>query len=87
MNKIICGGLNNYMLKLSDYAIQKGISYRTAYNHFKRNLIPNAVQMKSGAIYINENSVVREDDVWVNVTKLLKDRGYIIGKDEYEINR
>ncbi len=82
MKKIIFRGLNKYMLKLSDYAIQKGISYRTAYNHFKRNLIPNSIQMDSGAIYINENSILKEDDIWVNVTELLREKGYTIRKDE-----
>lgn len=82
MKKIINPRLNKYMLKLSDYAIQKGISYRTAYNHFRRGLIPNAIQMDSGAIYINENSVVKEDDIWINLTEMLREQGYIIRKDE-----
>jgi predicted site-specific integrase-resolvase len=40
-------------MKLSDYARQRGITYRTAWNHFKSGKIENAVKdSKSGRIFI-----------------------------------
>jgi hypothetical protein len=38
------------MKKLRTYAEQHGITYRTAYNHFKRGLITGAYQLETGTI-------------------------------------
>ena len=67
------------MTKLSDYADQQGITYRTAYNHFKKGLIPNAIQHKNGKNYI-EDILKKDDDLWLNITEILKNKGYEIKK-------
>ena len=41
-------------MKLSTWAKQKGISYKTAWNLFKQNKIENCEQLKSGTIIVNE---------------------------------
>lgn len=41
-------------MKLSDYAKKNGIGYRTAWNHYKLGLIPNARQLPSGIIIVDE---------------------------------
>jgi len=43
-------------MKLSNYAKNLGITYRTAWTHFKLNKIPGAVKLDSGRIYIPENN-------------------------------
>jgi len=43
------------MKKLSEYAKQHGISYRTAHNHFKRGLIQGAYQLPTGTIVIPDS--------------------------------
>ena len=40
------------MNKLRDYAKQHGVTYRTAYNHFKRGLITGAYQLETGTIVV-----------------------------------
>ena len=45
--------LHNYM-KLSQYAKEKGVCYRTAYNWFHKGLIPNAKQLPTGTIIVSE---------------------------------
>lgn len=42
------------MKKLQDYAKERGITYRTAWNHYKKGLIPNAFMAENGRIYIQE---------------------------------
>ena len=44
------------MRKLSDYAKQHGVTYRTAYNHFKRGLITRAYQLPSSTIVIPDDA-------------------------------
>tara|TARA_Y100000034_G_C6866999_1_gene395291 strand:- start:1018 stop:1191 length:174 start_codon:yes stop_codon:yes gene_type:complete len=39
-------------MKLSDYAKQLGIHYKTAWNHYKANKIPGAYQLPSGTIIV-----------------------------------
>lgn len=39
-------------IKLSEYGKRLGVTYKTAWNHFKRGLIPNAKQDKLGNVYI-----------------------------------
>lgn len=43
-------------MKLSDYSKKYGLTYQTAYNHFKKGLIPNAFQLSNGTILIDETS-------------------------------
>lgn len=45
-------------MKLSDYAKKIGVSYRTAWNHYKAGLIPNARKLPTGIIIV-------DDDVFV----------------------
>jgi len=40
------------MKKLSQYAKENGVTYRTAYNHFTQNLIDGAYQLPTGTIVI-----------------------------------
>jgi predicted site-specific integrase-resolvase len=68
-------------MKLSDYAKEKGITYRTAYNHFKQGLIPEASQLENGTIYIS-NNFKEDEDIWINISDILKSKGYIIRKDD-----
>lgn len=42
-------------IKLSDYAKQKSITYRTAWKRFKENLIPNAYKDETGHVYVGQN--------------------------------
>ncbi|MFA5758601.1 MAG: IS607 family transposase [Clostridia bacterium] len=43
------------MRKLSQYAKDHGIVYRTAYNHFKKGLIKGAFQLETGTIVIPDD--------------------------------
>lgn len=44
-------------MKLSDYAEERGVTYRTAWNRFNRGLIPGAVKDPlTGAIHISKSS-------------------------------
>lgn len=44
-------------MKLSDYAERLGISYRTAWNHYKKGYIPGAYQLPSKTIIVPDDSV------------------------------
>ena len=41
-------------MKLSEYARRNSISYQTAWMHFKRGLIPNAHQLSTGTVVVDE---------------------------------
>lgn len=41
-------------MKLSEYAKKLGIQYQTAFKHFKQGLIPNAYQLDTGTIIVDE---------------------------------
>jgi predicted site-specific integrase-resolvase len=41
-------------MKLSAYAKKLGLSYQTAWNHYKAGLIPNANKLPSGIIIIDD---------------------------------
>ena len=41
-------------MKLSEYAKRNSISYQTAWTHFKRGLIPNAHQLPTGTVVVDE---------------------------------
>jgi len=46
-------------MRLSDYARQNGIQYKTAWLHFHKGLIPNARQLPTGTIVIDEPAPTR----------------------------
>lgn len=41
-------------MKLSEYARRNSISYQTAWHHFKEGLIPNARQLPSGTVVVDD---------------------------------
>ena len=41
-------------MKLSEYAKRNSISYQTAWHHFNKGLIPNARQLPSGTVVVDE---------------------------------
>ena len=43
-------------MKLSTYAKKNGITYKTAWNHYTKGLIPNAIKLPTGTIVINEDA-------------------------------
>jgi len=43
-------------MKLSHYAKKLGVTYRTAWNHYKKGLIPNAYELNSGAIIVPDST-------------------------------
>ena len=43
-------------MKLSDYAKEQGVCYRTAYRWFKEGLIPNSRQLRTGTILVDKES-------------------------------
>ncbi len=43
-------------MKLSAYAKKLGVSYQTAWNHYKAGLIPNARKLPSGIIIVDEEA-------------------------------
>lgn len=47
-------------MRLSDYARKNGIQYKTAWLHFRKGLIPDARQLPSGTIVIDEPVFVRK---------------------------
>jgi predicted site-specific integrase-resolvase len=49
------------MNKLSDYAREHHVTYRTAYNHFKQGLIYGAYQLPTGTVVIPDNKPIRHD--------------------------
>lgn len=50
------------MKKLSDYAKEHGCTYRTAYNHFKQNLIEGSYQLDNGTIVIKDSTNLSKKD-------------------------
>ena len=48
-------------MKLSDYVKKNGIGYRTAWNHYKLGLIPNARKLPSGIIIVDEELPIKPD--------------------------
>ena len=53
-------------MKLSEYAKRNSISYQTAWTHFKKGLIPNAHQLPTGTVVVDEEvSNVADDYVIV----------------------
>ena len=50
-----------YHMKLSEYAKSIGVTYRTAWNHYKAGKIPNAIMLPSGHVFINPEVKTRVD--------------------------
>ena len=49
-------------MKLSQWAKEKGIAYKTAWNLYKNNKIPNAYKLESGTIIIpNEKTIIKPE--------------------------
>jgi len=51
---ILCIGVQNNM-KLNDWCKKQGINYHTGYRWFKKGIIPNAKQMTTGTILIDDD--------------------------------
>ena len=49
-------------MKLSEYAKKNSITYQTAWNHFKSGKIPNARQLQTGTVVIDENQQAHVND-------------------------
>jgi predicted site-specific integrase-resolvase len=52
-------------MKLSEYAKEQGICYKTAYRWFKKGLIPNSKQISTGTILINKEIKNPEDKIFI----------------------
>lgn len=44
-------------MKLSTYAKRLGVTYRTAWSHFKQGIIPGAFQLPTGTIIVPDESI------------------------------
>jgi len=49
------------MKKLSEYAREHNVTYRTAWNHFKKGLISGAYQLPSKTVVIPDNSKIEKE--------------------------
>lgn len=49
-------------MKLSEYAKQNSISYQTAWLHYKQGLIPNARQLPTGTVVVDEDTNLNKMD-------------------------
>lgn len=49
--------MNGDYIKLSEYGKKLGVTYKTAWNHYKKGLIPNAYQDSLGNVYIPINQL------------------------------
>ena len=60
------------MKKLSEYAKVHGVTYRTAYNHFKRGLIENAYQLPTGRVVIPDSTNIEhvKDDYVITYARV-----------------
>lgn len=52
-------------MKLSDYAKKNSLNYRTAWIHFRKGLIPNARQLSTGTIIVDEKTQDTRQDYTV----------------------
>ncbi len=66
-------------MKLSEYAKKNNISYKTAWNHFKAGKIPNARQLPTGTVVIDENETLKD--------KLISTQRELIKEQEEKIKR
>jgi predicted site-specific integrase-resolvase len=60
------------MKKLSEYAKEHNITYRTAHNHFKKGLIDGAYQLPTGTIIVPDNKLTN-DYLLKHMEKLIKE--------------
>ena len=51
-----------YYIKLSDYAKKFGITYRTAWNRYKRGKFPDAIKDETGHVYGNLTVLSRAEN-------------------------
>ena len=49
-------------MKLSEYAKKNSVTYQTAWNHFKSGKIPNARQLITGTVVIDESQQANDND-------------------------
>lgn len=54
-------------MKLSDYSKKIGVTYRTAWNMFKRGDIEGAYQLPSGTIIVPDGKVVDDQPIYTSV--------------------
>lgn len=47
-------------MKLSEYAKKLGVTYQTAWNHFKNNQIDGAYQLPTGTVIVLDNTDQKE---------------------------
>ena len=52
-------------MKLSEWAKKQGITYRTAWGHFNKGLIPNAYQLPTGTVVVPDEQTESKDDYTV----------------------
>ncbi len=64
--------IDNYHIKLSIYAKQLGISYRTAWEWFKAGKIKGAFKTESGTIIVPEERISKKDDYVVIYSRVSK---------------
>jgi predicted site-specific integrase-resolvase len=57
-------------MKLSQYAKELGITYRTAWNHYHAGLIPNAYELPSGAIIVPNDTIKSQECKENNIKKV-----------------
>jgi len=66
------------MKKLSEYATEHNITYRTAWNHFARGLISGAYQLSNGTVVIPDSNTADLEkaihDLKNIITELKKDK-------------
>lgn len=60
------------MIKLSEYAKKHNVTYRTAFNHFKRGVITGAYQLPTGTIVIpdNENQIKNKTEYIITYARV-----------------
>ena len=56
-----------YYIKLSDYAKKFGITYRTAWNRYKRGKFPDAIKDENGHVCLPISHFIKDEDVRVAV--------------------
>ncbi len=54
---------NRDIMTLRQYADKLGIHYRTAWNHFKRGLIPRAYQLPTGTIIVPDSALHKSEHI------------------------
>lgn len=61
------------MKKLSWYAKENGLTYRTAYNHFKKGLIEGAYQLPTGTVVIPDENFNKGEELKDLLANLLNE--------------